>query len=209
MKIISKYKDYYDYLVGAKYGIDNKIVLDRTKFNHIALPPKHSKITIFFCGYKIEGICLEDRVLYGRELIEHFEERKSKHKSKYSRFMNSSNDHEYYYIIVPDVYNTGTHIEGILKEPRFLGEKSPNHRYDCPILIYKYGEPGSLDLKDNCIAKFPILKTFSFHKVFPPEDAYLKLYEWLTKENPIVEISDKDKITGHGFDLKTSFRNMK
>lgn len=29
MKIISKYKDYYDYFVGAKYGIDNHVVLDR------------------------------------------------------------------------------------------------------------------------------------------------------------------------------------
>lgn len=30
MKIISKYKDYYDYLAGLKFGIDNKIILDRT-----------------------------------------------------------------------------------------------------------------------------------------------------------------------------------
>ena len=28
MKIISKYKDYYDYLTGI-YGVDDKIVLDR------------------------------------------------------------------------------------------------------------------------------------------------------------------------------------
>lgn len=32
MKIISQYKDYYDYLIGF-YGIDEKIVLDRRKFN--------------------------------------------------------------------------------------------------------------------------------------------------------------------------------
>lgn len=29
MRIISKFKDYYDFLAGAKFGIDNKVVFDR------------------------------------------------------------------------------------------------------------------------------------------------------------------------------------
>lgn len=37
MKIISKYKDYYDYLSGI-YGIDEKKVLDRTQFKSYIIP---------------------------------------------------------------------------------------------------------------------------------------------------------------------------
>lgn len=51
MKIISKYKDYYDYLVGI-YEIDEKLVLDRTKFD---VPSYSNVVTFYICGKCIDG----------------------------------------------------------------------------------------------------------------------------------------------------------
>lgn len=70
MKIISKFKDYYDYLIGV-YGQDPLKVLDRTKYktydkNLINVYPRYSvpdeiyvdDIMVYFCGdYYFIGGC--------------------------------------------------------------------------------------------------------------------------------------------------------
>ena len=55
MKIISKYKDYYDYLQGI-YGIDNNLILDRIKFSPISYEYDNTIITLYICDYKIQGV---------------------------------------------------------------------------------------------------------------------------------------------------------
>ncbi len=205
MKILSKYKDYYDYLI-AKYGIDEKVVLDRTKFDNIHPPGKGNIISIYFCDYKIEGISLGDRVIYGEEILQYYEETQS---YKFSII----NDNGKYHLKYPkgeygSRYKNWNPSFEVLKAPVFLGEKySPNRKYNCPILV---GELTNSFGKDNekYYSKYPILERFNFHKVFPAEDAYIKLYEWLTKEKPMIEIADKHKIESHGFDKVTSFRKM-
>ena len=71
MKIISKYKDYYDFLSGI-YGIDEKIVLDRTVYNNspiIGFSSSYDKrIVLYIAGYIVEGVCINDKLYYGEEL---------------------------------------------------------------------------------------------------------------------------------------------
>lgn len=60
MKIISKFKDYYDYMLD-KYGIDNTIVFNRTKIKKTC-SSKPSKLHCIYsmkpaCEYKILVIC--------------------------------------------------------------------------------------------------------------------------------------------------------
>ena len=65
MKIISKYKDYYDYLVGI-YGEDPKLVLDRRDNDFFTY--KKNKIQLFIAGNIIDGYCDGDKIYYGEDL---------------------------------------------------------------------------------------------------------------------------------------------
>lgn len=73
MKIISKYKDYYDYLSGI-YGIDEKIVLDRTISKNSPNVEFYShwnrKIVLYIAGYVIECLCIDGKFYYGEDLKE-------------------------------------------------------------------------------------------------------------------------------------------
>ncbi len=71
MKIISKFKDYYDYLVGV-YGIDEKLILDRTEFYPTSrfVSPNDSKVTFFICGYQVDGLYRDGRFYYGGDLAQ-------------------------------------------------------------------------------------------------------------------------------------------
>ena len=59
MKIISKYKDYYDYLQGI-WGMDEKLTLDRTEYTTTpslksSLSHPHLSIVRFYiCGWVVE-----------------------------------------------------------------------------------------------------------------------------------------------------------
>ena len=68
MKIISKFKDYYDYLSGI-YGVDPKLVLDRTKGKvpSYANTPEH--IILYICGIRVEGYYDGENFYYGENLL--------------------------------------------------------------------------------------------------------------------------------------------
>ncbi len=61
MRIISKFKDHYDYLVG-KYGIDPIKVLDRTKGELFSYKPL--TFSLFFCGESFLNTCKADKKNY-------------------------------------------------------------------------------------------------------------------------------------------------
>jgi hypothetical protein len=206
MKILSKYKDFYDYLIG-RYGVDEKIVLDRTKFDNVY--PQNGLIRIYFCNYLVEGIYKEDRgVVYGEELLNYYaKELKPERNFNY--------DDRFYYLTRPkeEYQKWQSNYFKMPKEPILIKE-SPNKEFDCPILVENSGVYGEYSFKTHdrlfkYYSKFPPLERYNFNRVFSAEDVYLKLYDWLTQERPMIEIGDKEKIVGHGFDLKSSFRNIK
>lgn len=211
MKIISKYKDYYDFLQGVN-GIDEKIVLDRTEF-HVTekLISEDSFFRFHICGYKIEGLYRKGKFLYGKELEQY-------HIQK-NRFFSKDNQDEYY--CIKDSKSYGGNTIDVLKEPKKLEDgKNPNEYLNCPILIehtfgkyecesddYVYNYSWTRKRKYN---KFPILKDHEINKVFSAEEIWIILYNWLSKEKTIENNqTDKEKIVSHGFDLKHSFRNTK
>lgn len=191
MKIISKYKDYYDYLV-SKYGIDDKRVLDRTKFH----PTKElyhcsgvGKVYIYICDFKIEVLEIGTRRVCGHNL------------EKYGRLV-SSNTGDYYQI------EGDRGLVNVLKDPQLDLKLKPNTKHDCPILIatsgYWHGSSDRLEFE-----KFPILKDYDIPNILDPDTIWCMLVDWLSREKQIEnKLTDKEKIITHGFDKVTSFRKM-
>lgn len=68
MRIISKFKDYYDYLQGI-YGVDEKLILDRTDFQHLSYTPSNNQISTFYIGeYKVQGVWINGKIHYGSDV---------------------------------------------------------------------------------------------------------------------------------------------
>lgn len=192
MKIISGYKDYYDYLVGI-YGQDDKLVLDRRKYTYINYPQSNFNINTIHIGeYMIEGVWYEENIYYGND-VEQFADQNR--KSFFSLDKEHSKDE---YWLIPDAKYSHKHC---LKGVKYLGDKSPTWKEDCPILLGK---------KD--FQHYPILKDYNVSSFLEPNLVWQYLNDWLSKkitkkENNISPVSDKIKIVSAGFDLKTSFRH--
>lgn len=187
MKIISKYKDYYDYLIGV-WGSDPIIVLDRTKYDHLVprdvQPNNHEEYQFFICGkmisgYKLKGI---EKILF-KDDLKPFVKVHEYDKSIYFKreWMNHS-------------WRMNKLNLDLIEDATRLNEKE-----NCPILV-KYA---------NNIYHFPILSLFNFNRAISAEEIYLMITEWLGRDkihlNPI---SNSEKIVLHGFDTRTSFRNV-
>jgi hypothetical protein len=187
MKIISKFKDYYDFLQGV-YGVDEKLVLDRTNFHSPHLSHIRTKIEIHVGEWLVEGLCENGVIYYGSDL----DKFSCEFKPPYYLSEIGFTKEEYYQI--PNGRYSRMYV---LKQPKFLGDKSPTWKEDCPILY-------------NNI-KHPILSDLDLIKVFSPEQVWLILSEWLgkriTRNEPIVPTgSDNIRIEQAGFDVKDSFR---
>lgn len=202
MHIISKYKDYYDYLQGV-YGIDEKLVLDRRGFSTIPYIPSDNTIDRLFIGeYQVEVFWKGGQPYVG-ESIEQFDVESNRLKIHYyTRPYATQEDKRLYYTVPSSIKGRDAHI---LKRPLFLGDKCPTWKEDCPILKQEW---------KNEYVKFPILKKYGIQKVFSPSDMWVVLTDWLServsKNEPNVPIGDdKIRILNAGFDLKTSFRNSK
>jgi hypothetical protein len=212
MKIISKFKDYYDYLQGI-YGIDEKLILDRTKFVNRYPYGENAVVRFFICGVGVEGLFRAGKFWYGNEL-EQFSDK------KHHFWGNSGN----YYFVKPNPAKLyGGSGSRVLKVPmKFKDwiqvqetiayqnrkvEVCPNDKYDCPILVEDhYYKTGCYEEDGFC--QNPILSEYQFHKVFSAQDIWFMLTEWLGREKQIKEMrSDKEKLLSNGFDLKTSFRH--
>lgn len=205
MKIISKFKDYYDYLQGI-YGIDEKLILDRTKFINRFPYGENSVVRFFICGLVIEGLFRDGKFWYGKEL-EQFSDNKKRNWGKTGN---------YYFVKADETKPFGGFDSRVLKSPMkfedwismqetiaYKNKKEeicPNDKYNCPIIVSSYyGDGYELN---------PILSEYQFHKVFTAEQIWLMLTEWLGREKQIKEMrTDKEKILSNGFDLKTSFRH--
>jgi len=179
MKILSSYKDYYDYLTGM-YGEDPKIILDRRKFDNLQFfVSSPQKITLYICGWVFEGYWLNGKFYWGNdlELIKPFV--KNGWDFKFGR-------ETIHYI---QIGNERIHRKC------FKDIENYNIKENCPILFNK-----------NC--RFPILKNLNISSILPPQEIYLKLVEWLSPKEDVVDTrTNKEKILTNGFDLQTSFRN--
>jgi hypothetical protein len=90
---------------------------------------------------------------------------------------------------------------------RFYNKKSElNTKHQQPVLLENVS-------MFNGGVYIPVLAEWGFPKMISADEMYNKIYSWLcwSIDNPPIpnNQTDKEKIVSHGFDTKTSFRNVK
>ena len=198
MKIISKYKDYYDYLMGI-YGVDEKIVLDRTEFG---VPLYSNVVRFYICGKRLDGYfdSTENRFYFGDDLVAKFPKRERKVSKWLRRFYaNRREDLTERSVSIP----RPSSFSHLLAYPDLaLDLDRVNEKNNCPIMC------SGLSL--NEFIRFPKLEETGISKILPPQEIYLMLCEWLAPKDDITDNrTDVEKLLSAGFDKKSSFRNVK
>lgn len=197
MKIISKYKDYYDYLKGI-YGEDEKLILDRRSFWKQAYPGELDEafIKIYIGGKLIEGFCRKGLFYYGQAL-ETIATPVTKNEFLYAKEKAMVDTH---YRITRD--DSWYRTEWVSKT---ILDTDVNDKLGKPI-VFKYGQRIH---EDTPYKTFPVLLDLGLASYIPPTQIWLILTEWLGRQKDL-HISntqtDTQKILSKGFDLKTSFR---
>src|SRR5690606_33063676 len=123
MKILSRFKDYYDHLVGT-FGEDPKLVLDRTKFTPKPYTSQEGEILTFYIGnYKVQGYFKNGKINFANEI-----EQYSEPFHKFFSFSNKYNEKEYYRLPGRNYY-----AKFILKQPQYLSDDiCPTYKENCP-----------------------------------------------------------------------------
>ena len=214
MKIIDNKKDYYDYLVGI-YGLDSETVYDRR--GSISLKTSYS----FNHRYPNIGTVIKesDDPYYNHLLPE-------KGKKRFS-FIGGNVEFPYYgilddfnvvignfsYMILTDRYKEGEIVKG---DNLLIKKSTRTDDDDCPIGIISSlpmsEEPTRIKNSNRFIARNVILNGTWLAKLFPAEEVWKDIYDFIRskKEKKIIDNrTDKEKIISAGFDVKTSFRNIK
>ena len=192
MKIISKYKDFYDYLRGI-YGEDEKLVLDRRNTNQA--PYIQTGVnSVYICNVEFQVFEEKGQIYVDEELLDiGFEIREEAEGKFFFRPADKGNR------------DNNRWTSATVRSIRFLKpDKSPNEKENCPILLQGYS-PGEY-------YKFPRLDLLKINKLISPHDIWILLSSWLSYKIPEMPVpigDDKIRIQSHGFDLKTSFRKMK
>lgn len=199
MRIISNFKDYYDFLTG-KYGIDEKCVYERVCstenpegkwWKSGIYKPKHKEPATIYnfeiiavCGTLYSCFYYNGKHYFGAE-AENYIPAKIKDPSPYGN-------------------STNTVIDLHRGKEYHLKKTDLNEKEGCPVLLLNTERPLRAQVKNIKLADF------DFAKVLPAEECYLQISSFLLKEKPVVDNrTDIQKIIGKGFDKKESFRNIK
>ena len=223
MKIRSKYKDYYDYLIGI-YGVDEKLYYDRTKLpflkkSNIVFITNYDSIDIIkvYVVDKLYKIVRYkgDFLTSPEELLDFYENDRDlydKHKG-YSLGLPYLSDSISY------GYNSKKEEYEKIKESRldtlrrFIYNEKGEYDYDL----------GKIDLNTNLEEPVVVvyngsnyimnLSEINFNKILKPHDIYLEISNFLSNlissKEKSGKMSDGEKILSHGFDIKKSFRHRK
>jgi len=204
MKILSKHKDYYDYYQGI-FGMDKSKVYNRKdvyklgEYNPItSIPPTEETIYDFFiCGKRYRILEYKGKLYHSVEEMEILDKLLIKESS--------------------DKYASGIHVDDwknrVSKNKIKLQydvtngiETDVNMKQREPVLINRKKTWHSTD--DDYST--PLLSDFNFHKVMDAKTIYIEVETflgWLVDNPPLPDKqTNVGKITGHGFDKKTSFR---
>lgn len=206
MIIISKHKDYYDYLPHI-YGVDNSIVYDRRDLesgiliteNNLPRLPYQVDNKVFkwlvVCGYSyiLVGSLYEPDVRFSI-LDEDVHPELWKVFSKRRLFFDKSTVLE----------SHGKYHESVVGLSRRIGQP-----------VFTYGR--YYTHRDMYVdKKIPVLDEYKFSKIKSPEKIYQEISYFICnmlKESPDLMIQTKmndiEKVVSHGFDKKISFRHRK
>lgn len=207
MKIISSYKDYYDYIVGI-YSIDEKIIYERIchrgilknkkiislekRHNYVPVFPNYNdskaiaKIKLHICGEIFEALYLNKKFYFlPLEKKDYFFLKEN--GDNFSSFRLSHKGHRFF---------------NFMEKHRLNHKKiNINQIFNCPVILEEGQGIYILNVK---------LSDFGLPSIMPAKKIYQKIYEFLIREPDIIDNrTDQEKILGHGFDLRKSFRNRK
>jgi hypothetical protein len=222
MKIISKHKDYYDYLQGI-YGIDELVVYDRRTENLI----KHIdsiKLEIYdfaICDFIYRIYFYKNKSYHTPdELIE-------LHHLLINDNYIGSDDRKVYLLKTYEYSSNWVKNKGIEDSAKrhfdeYNHSTQINKNLRIPILIKnEFGEiiheksfNGRIGRTFNTSRwSIPDLSSFGIAKYIPAVEIYQRITEFIswTKDNPEIpnKQTDKEKVLSHGFDIKQSFRHRK
>lgn len=208
MKLISKYKDYYDYNIGL-YGIDEKVVynrlpfpdkyyhyVNRTEISHTL--PKIYKFDISEYEYKHLLFC--GKVIYIRRK---YGEYKAEYEviSEYTLHKMFDSSHRNRYLV-----RTFGKIDYSVKHDSIMDIHKATGQ---PVVLLDGWNDKHLILDTN----IPILNDIKgFGSLIDAKSCYLEICQTLIDINNTESIpvsTDGDKILSHGFDKKISFRHRK
>ena len=195
MKIISKHKDYYDYLSGV-WGLDEKIVLDR-RGEFIPNSPKELSILTFIVGGNLIQIYFDGKSYYFGQELKQFDQSK-----KYNR-------KESYYSI-PIGYIDGRKNNVFVSNDIKEGFEYLNEKFKSPI-IYRLDDWHYNNLLEKDFDVFPLLSTTPITKFVEATDVYRMISDYLSNQltkklEVITELTDIQKLENKGFDKIISFR---
>lgn len=191
MIIISKRKDYYDYL-SKVYGRDDKKVLDRTMdvtsdeifFMEVPNWKKNNIYDLEICGriYRVEQV--------------------NKGEWEFHKFHSKNTDY-----LGRRRHYRESEVKG-LKDFEYYIQKPENLISETPISI-----KGTYLRKCGLVGFTPILRTFNIPSILPATEIYAEIDMFIShqislKEQRVCQ-SNEDKILSKGFDSKTSFRHRK
>ena len=225
MKIISKFKDFYDHKV-AKYGIDPVLVFDRRQpldaeiLRSLPKPPVEwqqefgscAVISELYIGNLRVFLFATDKQVYSSYDIDtvYMQHRRHRFPLSMVRFLNGS---EYCLPQCHNYYWSGDrHFQTPDFSPRRCSRSHPiiaKYRHT-PLLLAYYADPNRptrLDSRQS-FAENPQLSGLGVY--IEPDIVWQHLCEYLSQLKNEAETSppvpDKDKICNKGFDAKHSFR---
>ncbi len=203
MKIISNYKDYYDYLMGI-FGVDPKIIYERVN---------KSSQEIIGDTYFIFHILGKQYLFVQYQGISYLT--LPELKELYNHFENSGKDYPEF---LRDILSS--YLEGDSGWDYKLHEYSTkliteypaseiNKKENCPIVRSKIMWKSFL-IEHVEVEKNPKLEGYKISRVLPAKEMYLGLCEWLAYKEPATNAPPEDmgRFESKGFSKKTSFRKM-
>lgn len=202
MKIIDNKKDYYDYLMGI-YGIDEKIVYDRR--NSI------TKEYLFKSrGYDgTEGKTPFDRAYSMRLRVGNMQYTFVRNKDTDFKWVMPKEAYRGYY------RGFNREVETLPNPTRLTDECLETMKHnDCPIVLtISYTTDARwYNRGDDITIENPILSSFGvFPKFIPANEIWENVYDFISHKNDkkiVDNRTDVEKLESHGFDKRTSFRNM-
>lgn len=198
MKIISNYKDYYDFLQGI-YGIDPKVVYER-----ICLTGSDSEW--HKAGmYRPQYMAIKDYdrfefapiAICGRIYCVYI------HNKKFYFGDNHEALDRLRYKILRDDRNMFS--DALYYSKYHLQTTDINEQENCPICLLGYGWRSGFYASVKNIR----LSDFGINQILSPNDMYIMISNFISREKPIVDKrTDIEKLTSKGFDKKTSFMKM-
>lgn len=207
MRIISGFKDYYDYI--AHQNVDNKIVYQRHCAHYRQTPwPKYTRVglhkadviglftditfaTIHFCGTRHRLAFDGSAFLYGlSDIHKLILDLRGKDKRLYR--------YDFGGIRLP-FWGTGL---AAFKELNGPAPTDLNKILNAPIV---------LELEHNDFYTNIRLASINFPQVVPPEQAFMQIYNFIipSEAQPGTNPDDMNRYEAKGFDRKTSFRKSK